>query len=154
MKIYNLKDKEYFQVKIVKATKDQIPLKKNGWEFNWKLALKKGQVYLLKTKFDSLVQGAIQIIVDDGMLTMEIIELAPWNIGSKKKYDFVAGILIAFCCKEAFKLKSRYTGFLTFTSKTSLVEHYKLKFGAIQTIGQRMYIDPEQGRRLMKKYLK
>ncbi len=90
MKIYNLKDKEYFQVEILKATKDQIPLKKSGWEFNWKLALKKGHVYLLKTKFDSLVQGAIQIIVDDGMLTMEIIELAPWNIGSKKKYDFVS----------------------------------------------------------------
>lgn len=156
MKIYNKRDKAYLEVEILKATKGQLPLKKNGWAFNWNLILKnnRGEVYILRTKSDSLIQGVVQIVIDNGMLTMEIIEIAPWNIGSKKKYDFVAGILIAFCCKQTFKLKSSYKGYLTFTSKSKLIEHYKSKFGAVQAIGQRMYIGPFQGKKLMTKYLK
>ena len=88
------------------------------------------------------------------MLVMELIELAPFNIGSKKQFINVAGCLIAFGCKEALKLNSAYKGYLTFVSKSSLVQLYKTKYYATQTLGSRMYIDPLSGEKLINTYLK
>ena len=66
----------------------------------------------------------------------------------------VAGCLIAFGCREALKLKNAYKGYLTFVSKTSLIEWYSTKYYATQTLGTRMYIDPISGEKLISKYLK
>jgi len=60
------------------------------------------------------------------MLIMDVIEIAPHNFGSSnKKIDYVAGCLIAFACRESFKIEENYKGFLAFTSKTSLIECYE-----------------------------
>jgi hypothetical protein len=86
---------------------------------------------------------------------MDIVELASHNIGSKnKKYDSVAGCLIAFACRESFKIEGVYRGFLTFVAKTNLINLYKEKYGAIQANGQRMFIDAMTGLELIEKYLK
>ncbi len=79
-----------------------------------------------------------------------------WNtivIGPQKKFDHVAGCLIAFGCRESLKLNNAYKGYLTFVSKSKLVELYKDKYLATQTIGTRMYIDPMSGEELINKYL-
>ncbi len=101
----------------------------------------------------SRVHGVIQLIKDEGMLIMELIELAPFNIGSNKEHEKVAGCLIAFGCRESLKLNSAYKGYLTFVSKSSLIELYKSKYHATQSIGTRMYIDPTSGEKLIKTYL-
>lgn len=88
------------------------------------------------------------------MLIMELLEIAPHNIGSKsKKYDYVAGCLIAFACRKSFQIVGDYKGFLTFVSKTELIEWYIAKYGATLTLGQRMYIDSDVGLVLIDKYL-
>ncbi len=88
------------------------------------------------------------------MLIMSALEIAPRNIGRKnKKYDYVAGCLIAYASKESFKLNGVYRGFLTFMSKTSLMEWYSYKYGTKAGLGQRMYIDPENGLKLINEYL-
>lgn len=110
-------------------------------------------VFVLVEKRIQKIHRAIQLVKDDGMLIMELIELAPFNIGSKKEYTDVAGCLIAFGCRESLKLDSSYNGYLTFVSKSSLVELYKSKYHATQTLGTRMYIDPFSGEKLVKKYL-
>ena len=69
------------------------------------------------------------------------------------KYNNVAGCLIAFGCRESLKLNSAYKGYLTFVSKSSLVELYKTKYYATQTLGTRMYIDPASGEKLINTYL-
>lgn len=84
---------------------------------------------------------------------MELIELAPFNIGLKREYKNVAGCLIAYACKESLKLETAYKGYLTFVSKSTLVEWYKTKYYATQTIGTRMYIDPLSGEKLIETYL-
>ena len=88
------------------------------------------------------------------MLVMEVLEIAPHNVGREnKKYDYVVGCLIAFACRESFKLESEYRGFLTFVSKTNLIEWYKKKYKAEQGLGQRMFISAENGLKLINEYL-
>ncbi|MEM9545592.1 MAG: hypothetical protein AAGA77_06440, partial [Bacteroidota bacterium] len=141
---------------IVLLQKPLIPKKKDGWSFNWSKAFKDKpySIYVLKENTTNRIHGLIQLINDDGMLIMELIELAPFNIGSNKAFENVAGCLIAFGCRESLKLKTAYKGYLTFVSKTVLVELYKTKYYATQTLGTRMYIDPKSGEKLINKYLK
>jgi len=50
--------------------------------------------------------------------------------------------------------KYKHKGYLTFESKTKLIPLYQQKYGAILAMGQRMFIDPEMGLKLIDKYLK
>ena len=97
----------------------------------------------------------LQLKIAHGMQVMDIIEIAPHNIGSQnKKFDYVAGNLIAFACRESFKLENEYKGYLTFVSKSNLIEWYIDKYGAKQAVGQKMFIEPEISIKLIDKYLK
>ncbi len=85
---------------------------------------------------------------------MNLIELAPHNIGKEsKRYEFVAGCLIAFGCYESFKLETNYKGFLTFETKTKLRAWYKKKYYAEDAMGNKMFIWPEDGIKLINEYL-
>lgn len=155
MLVIDTKTKKLITCSIIKLNTDQIPKKKDGWNFNWRLALKESpnSTYVLIDKESITIQGALQLKLDEGMLIMKILELSPQNIGKNRKFQNVAGCLIAFACKEAIKLKTEYKGYLTFVAKTELIEWYKSKYFATQTIGNRMYIDPLNGNKLIKKYL-
>lgn len=154
MLILEIKSKKLVTAKIVPANKSNIPKLEDGWNFNWKGALKQKNtnLFILVNLMDE-VQGAISLKNDGGMLIMDILELSPTNIGKNKKYNYVAGCLIAFACRKAISLRTDYKGFLVFISKTDLVELYKNKYYATQTIGQRMYIDPNSGEKLIEEYL-
>jgi hypothetical protein len=135
-----------------------MPLKKDGWQFTWKkLAKIEGAQFYKITLKDSpsKLEGLLMItLINDEMLYMNNLELAPHNYGSKGKYENVAGCLIAFACKKSFELgRGNYLGFLSFDSKTELISLYEEKYGAIWAMGQKMFIDPGQGRKLMEKYL-
>jgi len=153
--IIQTKTNQTVKCDITLITKDLAPRKRDGWSFNWIKAYKETpqSIFALIETTNERVHGVVQLINDDGMLIMQLLELAPYNIGAKKEYSNVAGILIAFACKQAFKLETNYQGYLTFVSKTKLVELYKTKYLATQTIGNRMYIDPIAGNKLINKYL-
>jgi hypothetical protein len=62
--------------------------------------------------------------------------------------------LIALGCLKSFELgKTAYTGYLSFDSKTKLIELYQNKYGAILAAGQKMYLSPETGKTLIKEHL-
>jgi hypothetical protein len=148
-------NRELVKSEIVKADSKLLPLKKIGWNFNWKQISREGVIYVLRT-IDSpdQIEGALCLKVEYDMLIMDALELAPHNIGKKnKRYDYVAGCLIAFACRESFKISGAYKGFLTFVSKTKLIGWYSKKYGAEIALGQRMFIDWENGERLIEKYL-
>ncbi len=134
-----------------------IPLKKDGWNFNWRQLSKEenGQTFILRTiNSPNQVEGALQLKFEYDMLVMDALELAPHNIGQEnKRYDYVAGCLIAFACRESFKIEGDYKGFLTFVSKTNLIEWYAKKYGAELALGQRMFIDWGNGEKLIERYL-
>ena len=156
MYIISEKDSRKVRCQIRPIVREQIPKKKDGWSFNWIKANREhpGTIYALSERRTRKVHGVIQLIEDEGMLIMQLLELAPFNIGSKRMYRNVAGCLIAYGCRESMKLTSAYKGYLTFVSKSELVELYKMKYGATQTIGNRMYIDPQCGAKLIETYIK
>lgn len=155
--ILDLKNDQLVKAEIVVPEPDEIPLIKDGWNFNWRdlSKEKKASMVVLRTiKPNSSIEGALQLKIENEMLIMSVLEIAPHNVGQKnKKYDYVAGCLIAFACRESFKLESAYKGFLTFMSKTSLIKWYSEKYGASLGLGQRMYIDSEEGMKLINEYL-
>jgi len=155
--ILDVKNDQLVKAEIVVPEPNEIPLKKDGWNFNWRELTKENnsKIFILRTiELNPTVEGALQLKIENDMLIMNTLEIAPHNIGRKnKKYDYVAGCLIAFACKESFKLKSAYKGFLTFMAKTSLMKWYSKKYGASIGLGQRMYIDSESGLKLINEYL-
>jgi hypothetical protein len=147
-----------YEAQILESFPGEMPLKKDGWQFTWKkLAKIEGAQFYKITLKDSpsKLEGLLMItLINDEMLYMNNLELAPHNYGSKGKYENVAGCLIAFACKKSFELgRGNYLGFLSFDSKTELISLYEEKYGAIWAMGQKMFIDPGQGRKLMEKYL-
>lgn len=156
MYIYDKLKGEFVEAKIVKAEKTSLSLKKNGWQFNWHIlhAEKNSETYIIqiREKTGSL-EGALNLKIENEMMIMNAVEIAPHNISGGKKFDHVAGCLIAFACRKSFSVDSDYKGYLTFVAKTELIKLYSEKYGAQLALGQRMFIDPEAGIGLIDKYL-
>jgi len=158
IQILEVKSNKKVDGQISEAFFKDMPTKKNGWNFTWRTLFKTegAEFYKLTLKDDaSNIQGILMFsIMYDGMLYMNNIEIASHNLGSKGKHDNVAGCLIAFGCLKSFELgKNTYKGYLTFESKTKLIPLYKEKYGAINSMGQKMFIDPIQGLKLIDRYL-
>lgn len=145
---------------IMDANFNDMPFKKDGWHFTWReLFRKQGAVFYKLVLDDSpqKIEGMIMLrLLDEGIVYMDCIEVAPHNYGSKGRYDLVAGCLIAYGCRLSFELgKASYNGYLLFESKTVLIEMYQNKYGATWAMmGQRMFFTPEAGIKLMELYLR
>ncbi len=147
-----------FLAQITEFGKSDLSSLKGKWKFNWKELLKSEQAIFFKLTLKNMpssAEGLLMLtLVDDEALFMNNVEVAPHNYGSKGKYENVAGALIAFACEKSFELgKGDYMGFLSFESKSSLVSLYQEKYGATLAIRRRMFIEPEQAKALMAKYL-
>jgi hypothetical protein len=140
------------------ATFKEMPLKKDGWQFNWRVLAKTEGVKVYKCilkDHPEEIQGVIMLsTMYDEMLFMNNIEVAPHNLGKNGTFHNVAGGLIGFACLQSFDLgKGNYKGYLSFDSKTELIELYQERYGATLAMKQRMFIDPEQGKILIDQYL-
>ena len=160
MKVYlqEVESGEKVEAIISKALKKEMPLKKDAWQFTWKkLASTEGAEFykLSKTETPEEVEGMLMLtLINEEILFMNNIEVAPHNYGSGGRYENVAGSLIAFACHKSFELgKNYYLGYLSFESKTQLIKLYGEKYGARLVMGQKMFIDPSAAKELMKKYL-
>ena len=76
--------------------------------------------------------------------------LSYFNRNKNKMYLGVAGNLVAFACKLSLELG--FEGYIAFNAKTSLIKHYELTLGAVNTNGQRMIINPKESLILINKY--
>ena len=127
--------------------------KKNGWLFHWANEYKMNdrQVYKLTIRNNpTIIQGLISISDFGDHFYLHLIESAPFNLGKHKLYEGVPGNLFAFTCKISWD--KGYQGFVSFTSKTRLIEHYEHTIGATHIGGQKMVIFPKEALKLIKKY--
>ena len=93
---------------------------------------------------------------------MAYVEVAPHNKGKNKRYDKVAGCLIAFACRLSFMHgKGDYKGWLTFDvmeesekDKVKLMAVYCVKYGALKWGDTTMVIPPEVSEKLINNFLK
>jgi hypothetical protein len=146
-----------FETEVSKFTKpdSKQTIKKNGWGFNWSIELNdlKKEVYKLTIVNNlDVVQGLISITYEADHIFMNLVESAPFNIGKNKLYEGVPGNLVAYACKLSFQ--KGFDGFVGFTAKTKLIQHYEETLGAYHFGGHRMIISTKPAKFLVDKYFK
>jgi hypothetical protein len=127
--------------------------KKNGWLFNWVSEFKLTDREVFKLTIinnPAIIQGLLSISDYNDHYYLHLVESAPFNIGKNKLYEGIPGNLFAFTCKSSWD--QGYQGFVSFTSKTRLIEHYEKTIGATHVGGNKMVIFPQEALKLIKKY--
>jgi hypothetical protein len=155
--IENVKSGDSFTTEISLLSKSELInlTKKNDWQFNWEIEIKipSREIYKLTiTNNPNIIQGLISLEVKKDYVYMHLIESAPFNIGKHKTYLGVPGNLVAFACKLSFQRGG--DGYVSFLSKSKLVEHYKKTLGAVRVSGNNMIIATEEALKLTNKYFK
>ena len=129
--------------------------KTKGWLFNWKeeLSLPDREVYKLTIVNNAnIVQGITSLTVKSDNVFLHLIETAPFNKGKEKLYEGVPGNLIAFACRLSFQRGS--DGFVSFHSKTNLIDHYVKSLNAVHYGNHLMVIRTDAALNLVNKYFK
>ena len=127
--------------------------RKEGWLFDWKSEFKipDRDVYKLTiVNNQTVIQGLISLSVKTDHVYMHLIESAPFNKGKDKVYAGVPGNLVAFACKLSFQ--RGFEGYLSFLSKTNLINHYEKTLGATHVGGNLMIINTVAALKLINKY--
>ena len=155
--ILNTVSGDSFQTDVIRLGKpDLILISKNKeWNFNWKAEFDdiKKEVYKLTiVNNPKIIQGLLSISIEQDYVFINLLESAPFNIGKHKIYEGVAGNLVAYACKISFQ--KDYDGYVAFTAKTKLIEHYEQSLGAYHFKNQRMIIETKAAKVLVEKYFK
>lgn len=155
--IENVATGDSFQTELSLLTNEDLKtmVKKHGWQFNWKSEYNsiEKEVYKLTIVNNPLiVQGLISLEYRNRYVYMHLLENAPFNLGKNKMYAGVAGNLVAFACLRSFQTGG--DGYVSFQSKTKLIEHYKKTLGATQMRGQDLVIETGAALKLVQQYFK
>jgi hypothetical protein len=134
------------------ASKRELPHAE--WKFDWRNLYVKNSL-IFKLVYEEEIQGLLKMTqVDEGYYEMSNLELLPENYGSAGKISNVAGCLVAYGCLISFQLnEGNYKGHLAFTSKGELIPHYEKHYYAELVYREKMIIFPNNGKKLIKKYL-
>ena len=140
--------------RLIKTDLRQIT-KKNGWVFNWKTELDDNtkEVYKLTINNNpNIIQGILSITIETDHVYMDLLESAAFNKGKNKLYEGVAGNLVAYACKKSFQ--NGFDGYLSFTAKTKLIDHYIKTLNAFHFGGHLMIINTLAASKLVDQYFK
>lgn len=153
--IENVQSGDCFPTDISLLTMEELKniTKKNGWRFNWASEIKvpERDIYKLTiTNNPNIIQGIINIEVKADHVYIHLIESAPFNIGRQKTYFGVPGNLVAFACKLSFQRGGE--GYVSFTAKTKLIDHYIESLGAVHFGGHLMVITTPSALKLVNKH--
>lgn len=163
--IIKLSEGQSVSAQIILASGIALPSITEGWRFNFKKhSKKKGfQTYILVCKdTPHIIEGCLTFQLRDTVEPyMAYVEIAPHNKGLAKKHDSVAGCLISFACRLSFIYGiGHFKGWLAFDVKEErkqdgikLMMVYCKKYGALKWGNTTMIISPENGEKLIAKYL-
>lgn len=166
VKILN-QQKIEIEAEILEGKKFSLPSVREGWRFNFSKHAKTNGAYTyvlvtLETR-DEIEGCLIYKMLNNMEPYMAFVEVAPRNRGKDKKYDLVAGCLIAFACRLSFVLgQGDYKGWLAFEvleqdkkEELKLMALYSSKYKAKRFDKTHvMLICPEDGEALINQYLK
>ena len=109
---------------------------------------------IIKNKQKELMQGMIALkhIRDQYYTHIDIVEAAPFNVGHAGKYKGVGAHLFAIACKLSWDAGNE--GYVQFTAKTDLIEHYIKMLNAKCIDWHTLYIDTYGAIELINKYFK
>jgi len=86
---------------------------------------------------------------EDYALEIRLLASSKENVGKHQTYSRIAGCLIAFACKLAFKLG--FNGFVCLKPKTKLKEYYVRKYG-LQSTNLYLITEGENSVKLIREY--
>ena len=135
------------------APYDKRLIRRREWQFDWhgELLKDRREVYRLTTENNPHIIQRLVSLEDKGdHMYMHLIESAAFNRGRNKTFLGVPGNLIAYGCKLSFD--RGHDGFVAFTAKTALVQHYRDSLGAIVIRGTLMHLDSAAARTLVQRY--
>lgn len=151
---------------IVLARNRALPGLNDGWCFNFQKHRRQQdiKVFCIVTISEpEVIQGCIALkFSPNDDVYMAYVEIAPHNRKPEKTYTNVAGCLIAFGCRESFKMQGHNKGFLAFNAvginadeTKRLILHYQKQYGATLVEDTHyLFIAPEQGEKLIGQFLK
>lgn len=155
--IQNTISGDNFPTEVSRFTKADLKqvTKKSGWAFNWKTELDDNtrEVYKLTINNNpNVIQGILSLTIEADHVYMDLLESAPFNRGKNKLYEGVPGNLVAYACKVSFQ--NGFDGYLSFTAKTKLIDHYVKTLGAFHFGGHLMIVNTIAANKLIDQYFK
>lgn len=122
----------------------------NRFDFEWRRQLQ-FEVYGIRLEGSEEIIGLISLECQPKNLAIEIklIANAKEHLGSKKRYDRIAGSLIAFACKKSFDFN--FDGYVYLKPKTSIIRHYRQKYGFSDT-GNYLFSDTSNSKQIINEY--
>jgi hypothetical protein len=131
-------------------------LKSKGWSFDWDASatelitdISTLKAIVINDEIEGLVE--YEIISNEYYVFAHKLEIDPHNRGGNKKYEGIAGILLAYVARESFS--SGCDGFVVFISKSQLYEYYQKQYGAKPLGGLKLHFDTDASEKLIKDYL-
>ncbi|RQO69393.1 hypothetical protein DBR43_15010 [Pedobacter sp. KBW06] len=146
----SIREKQFVTIAKIDTIEISLINKTKQFDFNWNKE-KLFNVYKLTVEENDEPIGLLSLDErsDDYALEIRLLASSKQNIGKSKKYSRIAGCLIAFACKEAFK--RGFDGFVCLKPKTKLEAHYIKKYGFRST---KLYLitEGENSLKLIKEY--
>lgn len=120
------------------------------FEFNWEITTDKiFKLCVIETK-EILGLISLKVVPAEFRVQIMLLEVTIDNVGKKKIYDRIAGILLAFACRVSSE--EGCFGFVSLVPKTVLREHYSAKYGLVPMANQ-LYTDGSNSQNLISNYL-
>jgi hypothetical protein len=166
VKILKVAVDELVGATIMDRRKVQLPSIQDGWRFNFakhSKALRHAETYvLIADDSPEILEGCLIFqMLDKQIPYMSFLEIAPHNQARPRRYDYIAGCLIAFAFKlSVLKGKGVYQAQLFFDVQEEhegeaekLIELYRKKYGALRQGDTTLVIIDDAGYKLISKYL-
>lgn len=166
IKILRVSTDDFVGASIVGGEAVALPSIHTGWRFNFdkhSKSLTNARTYILVAdETPGIIEGCLIFqMLEKKVAYMAFVEIAPHNRNDPKKYEYVAGCLIAFAFKQSvIRGKGDYKAQLFFDvqeqskqNEQKLIAIYRRKYNAIWMGGTRLVIMDEAGYDLIEKYL-
>lgn len=154
MKLLHKKSGKYYDGEIEPVNEEDLKMieEQGEFEFDWRKETTTYLVYKLKLFDDDKILGLISLkdVPREYRLHIQLLESSNSNKGKSKKYDYIAGCLIAHACEIAFN--KNYDGFVSLKPKTEIISLYQNKYG-FTSMGQYLFTELSNSEYLIKKYL-
>jgi len=120
--------------------------------FDWNEYKGSHKVYKLMISKEPQILGlmALREFQNEYRVEVSLIACSRENYSQSKRYDKIAGCLLAFACREAIKTYG-YMAAVSLKPKTVLKEHYQRKYG-MKSAGISLFLEGEGMLNLINEY--
>jgi hypothetical protein len=133
--------------------KDYRLINKRKFFFNWELEKSNCVVFKLVIKGQAGIIGlmALSAYPEEQRYEIKLLCVSRENKGCSKKYDHIAGCLIAYACRQA-RLNYDAAACVSLIPKTGIKNHYMEKYGMVNA-GWQLYLDGQTLDQMILNYL-